>query len=164
MLEKSRRNAFAMGCVYTLTALVSIATMEALSKAENGITAIFRPYVSNQPLGVRILAWLVFALLILFTGWVMSWFVYARDETHFGPQGALRWAVAGFIYAMWMKSVVQSLSQYDMPVAEVVEKLLGVVGLSISYGIAFGLPRRDNEPRGEVKDGGIEHSQMERAA
>lgn len=163
MLEKSRRNAFAMGCIYILTALLSIAIMEALSKAESGIATIFKPYVSSQPLGVRILAWPVLALLVLFTGWVMSWFVYARDESHFGPQGALRWAVAGFIYAMWMKSVVQPLSHYDMLATEVVERLLGIVGLSISYGIAFRLPRTVDKPHGEVKDESIEHSQVKRA-
>jgi hypothetical protein len=153
-----------MGCIYILTALLSMAMMEALSKAESGIIAIFRPHVGSQPLGVRILAWLTLALLVLFTGWAVSWFVYARDESHFGPHGALRWAVAGFIYAMWMKSVVQSFSQYDEHVARVVESLLGIVGLSVSYGIAFRLPRRGNKPDGEFKDEGIEQSQVERAA
>ena len=161
MLEKNRRNAFAMGCIYILTALLSIAIMEALSKAESGIITIFKSHVSSQPLGARILAWLTLALLVLFTGWAMSWFVYARDESHFGLQGALCWAVAGFIYAMWMKSVVQSFSQYDVQGARVVESLLGMVGLSVSYGIAFRLPRRGDKPTGEFKDESIEHSQVE---
>ena len=142
MLKKSKKSAFVMGCIYIMTALFSSVALKALSTPKTGLKdLIFDPNASSLSPNVKVFSWVLLFFLIMLTGGVISWAINKFDEAHFGIRGAFLWAVAGFIYAAWIRFVVHGLPNFGVQSDKVIEAMLNIAGISISYGIPFGFFR-----------------------
>jgi hypothetical protein len=161
MLRKSRKSAFVMGCIYVATALMSYIAMRVVSAPESSIEAILESYVVSDDPTARSIGWPGFLLEITVASWVLSRFIQLGDERHFGWQGALSWAVAGFVYAMWLRSVVYAVSHSGMQGADTVEVLLALLGLIVSCWIPF---RRQTRSGSDSREASSESPEVEQAA
>jgi hypothetical protein len=159
MLLKSSKSAFVMGCIYVITALTSYIVMRVLSAPESGIKAILESYVVSDDPTARSIGWPGFLLEIAVASWVLSRFIKFGDERYFGWHGALGWAVAGLVYAMWLRSVVRAVSHSGMQRADTVEALLVLLGLIVSCWIPFRRQTRSDSDSGEASSGSAEAEQ-----
>ena len=136
-----------MACIYVFSTFLFVVAMQMLSAPEGGLGAILESYVASQDPTERLPGWPVFLSLLVVAAWLLSRFIRSGDESHYGWRGAVSWAAAGFVYAMWLRSVVQPVYHSGMRGAGNMGILLGLFGLLVSYGMAFGLgggrvPRR----------------------
>ena len=143
MLAKSRKSAFIMGSIFILTAFVT--SVVGTTVFSNTDSLVSQESVRNTPL----LGWLALVFLLLLAVGMVATFIYNQDESHFGPQGAVRWAIAGVIYALLIMGISLLFSRLEgQAFAKVLEDILQLLAMGVAYLIVFEVfsPRRDNAP------------------
>jgi glucan phosphoethanolaminetransferase (alkaline phosphatase superfamily) len=144
MLEKSKKTAFVMGCLYIMATVMSSMMMEAVLNSEKGVgELIINPNASNQPLSVQIISWLLLILVLLLASGLIAWTIDKLDESYFGVKNAVLWVLAGFIYAVWVRVVGQHFSRQNETLgSDFAKSALTILGCGISFGLVFWFPRR----------------------
>jgi hypothetical protein len=147
MLAKSKKSAFVMGSIFVLTTVVVSAVGDAVFLSEDPLIG------QESERGAPFLSWLALAFVLLLAVGAMAVFAYEQGESHFGSQGAIRWAIAGVVYALLMQGVSLLLSRFEGQTFDgVVKNILQLVVIGLSYWVVFKVfaPKemKRNEPTG----------------
>jgi hypothetical protein len=139
MLSKSKRSAIIMALVASLSRMtVGLALAVVTYPSSNEIAGLFQLDVVEGVIGnLALLITLVGFLLLLVIG-VRAFVIYMLDETHFGVQGLVRWAILGALYAI----LVQCYAWFSPPAlqSKFVEDLVEFVILVLCYWLVFRCP------------------------
>lgn len=82
---------------------------------------------------IRIAAIILIAVLLaVLSVWIVSAVIYKLDDSHFGPGGAIRWAVTGVVYAL-MWQALKRLVFFN----KFARDLLQLVVIGLSYWLVF---------------------------
>lgn len=138
MLKKSKATILIMGFIYALTAILTLIVLANVSEPEtppyNALPAV------RFAAEARLVAWALLVVTTVLIGWISSIVIGWFDESHFGVDGAIRWAFAGFFLALWLDSAKWLLFVFDAPEPNLSVSLLAVVlGFLVSYHLAFRL-------------------------
>jgi hypothetical protein len=141
MLTKSKKSAFFMGCFFGIPVVLiafvvgqvryMLATAEPESNAVKGFAGI----------GPTLMC---VAIMVLSLG-IISLVIYQLDESHYGRQGAIRWAIAGTIYGLLQQVVLTPIpSDFDFGATSILKQIGGdllwkVITLVLSYLLVFPL-------------------------
>jgi hypothetical protein len=77
---------------------------------------------------------------------IVSLVIYQLNESHFGRQGAIRWAIAGTIYGLFQQVTLTPIPpDFDFSAVSVLKSVGGdlsikALTLGLSYGLVFLLP------------------------
>jgi hypothetical protein len=136
MLTKSRRSALAMAAIAHVTALiVSAAWFSALRFLQIGAIT-----ETGSAANSTLFGWLILLALIAASVGVISIPIYRLDDSHFGLQGAIRWAIAGVLYGLLWRASSLLIS------SEILKLVLQPFLISLAYSAVFKLlPSACNE-------------------
>jgi hypothetical protein len=129
MLAKSRRGAFVMAAIAHATALSASATWV-------GATRFLRISAAAETTGAAnttVFGWLALLALIASSVGVISIPIYRLDDSHFGVQGAIRWAMAGALYGLLWRASSLLIS------SEILKLVLQPFLISLAYSALFKL-------------------------
>jgi hypothetical protein len=142
MLAKSKKSAVIMGMIFLIPA-VAIAFVVGEVRYSLLDPAERNPNVVNGFAGlVPVLTAAAIALVCLGLAFLV---IYRLDESHYGRQGAVRWAVAGTIYGLLQQVVLTPIpSDFDFGVGSILKQIGGdllwkVLTLVLSYLLVFPL-------------------------
>jgi hypothetical protein len=140
MLSKSKRSAIIMALVASLSRMaVGLALAAATYPSFNEIGGSFQLDVVEGVIGnLALLVTLVGFLFVLVIG-VRAFVIYTLfDETHFGVQGLVRWAILGALYAI----LVQCYAWFSPPAlqSKLVEDFFEFAILALCYWLVFRCP------------------------
>ena len=142
VLTKSKKNAFFMACnfgtpVFMIAFVAGEVRYYLLPPAERN------PNVVNGFAGI-VPALIALAILIVSLG-LASLVIYQLNESHYGRQGAIRWAFAGIIYGLLQQIVLTPIpSNFDFGGVSILKQIGGdllwkVLTLILSYLLVFPL-------------------------
>jgi hypothetical protein len=138
MLAKSRKGALAMAAIAHATALtISAAWFSATRFLQIGAVADTASAANSTLFG-----WLALLALITASVGVISIPIYRLDDSHFGLQGAIRWAIAGALYGLLWRASSLLISD------ETLKLFLQPFLISLAYSAVFKLfppPRNDDD-------------------
>jgi hypothetical protein len=100
MLTKSKKSTVIMAFIFILSTITIDQIIFALTNTGTG---------ANDTVFYRT----TFSFIILYVG-IAAFLIYGLDESHFGVQGAIRWAAMGIIYTLLTRThswILQSYSQ-----------------------------------------------------
>jgi MFS family permease len=137
MRERSRKTCFVMSLIAVVSGLVSYVTMRVLSAPASERGDILGAYIFLHDPKARFIGWLLFIAEIAVASWMLSRFIPLNEELYFGRHGARSWALAGFIYAMWLRSVVGVVAPSGPHDVTTVETLLVLLGILVALWIPF---------------------------
>jgi hypothetical protein len=159
MRERSTKICFVMSLIAVVSGLVSYVTMRVLSAPASERGDILGAYIFLHDPKAKSVGWLLFIVEIAVASWLLSRFIPLNEERYFGRQGARSWALAGFIYAMWLRSVVGVVTPSGPHDVTTVETLLVLLGILVALWIPF-----RQQPGAVSIKSGIETPQEEQAA
>ena len=158
MRERSEKTCFVLGLIAVVSGLVSYVAMLVLSAPASEWGDILGAYIFLHDPKAKSIGWLLFVAEIAVASWMLSRFIRLGDERYFGRQGGRSWALAGFIYAMWLRSVVGVVAPSGSHDVTTIETLLVLFGILVAVWIPF---RR--QPGVVGMEGDIETQQKEQA-
>src|SRR5512134_3961982 len=111
MFVKSRKTAIFMACIF-LAPVIAIAVVAGQIRYSTIAPAEQNPNVVNGFAGITP-ALMALAVLLLSLG-ISSWVIFRLNESHYGREGAIRWAVMGIIYGLLQQEVLTPIpSDFD---------------------------------------------------
>ena len=123
MFVKSKKSAILMACIFVITA-VMIAFVVGEIQYFTIPPAERNPIVVNGFSGFGP-ALIAVAILLLSIG-ISSVVIYRLSESHFGRQGAIRWAIAGIVYGLFQQIVLTPIpSDFGFRVSSVIKQIGG---------------------------------------
>jgi len=129
MLTKSRVSALAMSATAHLAALI-------VSRAWFIVDSLLQTDSApdtGSATSSAVVGWLALLALIASSIGLISLPIYKLDDSHFGPRGAIRWALAGVLYGLlWRASSL-------LTPGEVLRWVLQPVLIGLSYWVVFKL-------------------------
>lgn len=137
MQERGTKTCLILGLIAVVSGLVSYVAMRVLSAPASERGAILGAYIFLHDPKARSIGWLLFVVEIAVVSWMLSRFIRLGDERYFGRQGARSWALTGFIYAMWLRSVVGVVAPSGPHDVTTVETLLVLLGILVAAWIPF---------------------------
>lgn len=142
MFAKSKKNAVFMACIFVISA-VMIAFVVGEVRYFVTPPAERNPMVVNGFTGVGPVLIAVAVLFLSIS--IAASVIYQLNESHYGRQGAIRWASAGLLYGLLQQIVLTPIpSDFDFQVVSVVRQIGGdllwkVLTLVLSYLVIFPL-------------------------
>jgi hypothetical protein len=138
MLEKSKKSAFIMGCIFILCAFISLTVVKMMSGVgESDFVDIFKSGDESQYVFI---GWVFLVSVFLIGAGITALFVYRNNGNHYGVVGALRWGFTGLISGIAMGGVSQLLgSVKPSSYQEFAEGFLQILVVIVSYLAVFKL-------------------------
>jgi hypothetical protein len=129
MLAKSRKGALAMAAIVHLTALIiSVAWLSVTGSLQIGAATETGGTANSTAFG-----WLVLLALVALSVGLISIPIYRLDDSHFGLQRAIRWAIVGALYGLLWRASSSFIPD------EVLRLVLQPLLISLSYLAVFKL-------------------------
>lgn len=142
MFVKSRKSSVFMACSFVIPAVV-------IAFAAGEVRYLMMPEAERSPsvaygfagVGAVMIA---LAILLLSIG-LASLVIYRLNESHYGRQGPIRWAIAGLIYGFLQQVVLRPIPpDFDFTLSSVLKQIGGdlawkVLTLVLSYLVVFSL-------------------------
>lgn len=141
-MKKSRKSAILMACAFVIPA-VAIAFLVGEIRYYLLAPAGQNPNVVNGFAGV--MPALIAAAILLLSLGILSLIIYRLDESHFGRQGLVRWAVGGAIYGVLQQVVLTPIpSDFDFGALSILKQIGGdllwkAICLVFTYFLVFPL-------------------------
>jgi len=140
MLAKSKKSAILMACIFGIPAVIIAVVVGQvryylLPPAERN-TNVTGGFAGVVPL----LTGLGVALVLLA---ILALVIYRLDESHYGRQGAVRWAIAGTIYGLLQQVVLTPIpADFDFGIVSILKQIGGDLlwkglALVLSYLLVF---------------------------
>ncbi len=143
MLAKSKKSAVIMACIFGVPVAV-IAFVVGTLRYSALAAATPNPNLVNGYAGIGPTL-MAGAVLLLSLG-IAALVIYRLNDSHYGRQGATRWAVAGTIYGLLQQVTLTPIpADYDFSSASVLKSIGDDIGvkaltLAVSYALVFLLP------------------------
>jgi uncharacterized membrane protein YtjA (UPF0391 family) len=143
MLARSKKNAVIMGIIFGIP-VVAISFVVGTIRYAMLEPSARNPNVVHGFAGIGPTSMAV-AIMLVSLG-IVSLVIYQLNESHFGRQGAIRWAIAGTIYGLFQQVTLTPIPpDFDFSAVSVLKSVGGdlsikALTLGLSYGLVFLLP------------------------
>ena len=150
-LQKSKKTAFLLGLMVSVIMVAIVFGVE-------GLWFGFAGYSENELIGGTasggvpgILVLLAAAsATTLFQAGIAAVVIYQLNDAHYGPGGAVRWAVFAVAMAALIVSLRRFLPDTGSPSMDLVRDGIGIAGILFSYWFSFRcIPRKSARDGGE---------------
>ncbi len=142
MFAKNKKTAILMAFVF-MVPVIAIAFVMGEIRYSLRVTEEQNPNVVNGFAGV--VPALVALAILLLSLVIASVVIYRLNESHYGPQGMIRWAIMGIIYGLLQQVVLTPIpSNFDFQIGSILKQIGGDLlwkasTLALSYFLAFPL-------------------------